>query len=388
MAHPPALDLHNLLLEMYQINPTTNELIELRAKRFSDLGFKEREHLQEWLANCPTALGEELLIIQKEFDGFDETRERLDLLALDKRGNLVLIENKLDDSGRDVVWQSLKYASYCSGLKKTEIQGMYQSYLDRYCGGGNASELICEFLEAEDFSDVILNSGTEQRIKLVAANFRKEVTSTVLWLLQYNLQIQCYKATPYQHGENLYLNLEQIIPTPEAADFMIGITEKENEEKSAKREAAGRFNLRQEFWTETLKALDTAGVDLFRNASPSREQWLSVGSGLSGVGYNMIFGKSEVRVDLYIARPEAEPSKAIFDALQAQQEEIEAVFSKALVWQRLDDKKACRIKYSKPFDGYNRENWPEMIDWLVEHIALLEKAIRPQLGAVKRELQG
>ncbi|MDQ8207379.1 hypothetical protein QEH52_07660 [Coraliomargarita sp. SDUM461003] len=40
---------------MYQINPTTNELIELRTKRFADLGFKKREHLQEWLAKCPTA---------------------------------------------------------------------------------------------------------------------------------------------------------------------------------------------------------------------------------------------------------------------------------------------------------------------------------------------
>ncbi len=64
----------------------------------------------------PESLGEELLIIQKEFDGFDETRERLDLLALDKQGSLVVIENKLDDSGRDVVWQALKYASYCSSL--------------------------------------------------------------------------------------------------------------------------------------------------------------------------------------------------------------------------------------------------------------------------------
>jgi hypothetical protein len=373
---------------MYQINPKTNELVELKAKRFSELGFKEREHLQEWLANCPTALGEELLIIQKEFDGFDDTRERLDLLALDKSGNLVLIENKLDDSGRDVVWQSLKYASYCSGLKKADILQMFQSYLDRYQGGGNASELICEFLDAEDISDIILNSGTEQRIKLVAANFRKEVTSTVLWLLQYNLQIQCYKATPYQHGENLFLNLEQIIPTPEAADFMIGISEKENEEKSVKRENAGRFKLRQDFWAETLKALEAAGVDLFRNANPSREQWLSVGSGLSGVGYNMIFGKNEVRVDIYIARPEAEPSKAIFDALHERKAEIETAFGKALVWQRLDDKKACRIKYSKPFDGYNSENWPEMIDWLVEHIALAEKAFGPELGRVKRTLQG
>ncbi len=50
---------------MYQINPTTNELIEPRAKRFGELGFREKEHLQEWLANCPTALGEDLLIIQK-----------------------------------------------------------------------------------------------------------------------------------------------------------------------------------------------------------------------------------------------------------------------------------------------------------------------------------
>jgi len=43
------------------------------------------------------------LVIQKEFDGFNETNERLDLLALDKQGNIVVIENKLDDSGKDVI---------------------------------------------------------------------------------------------------------------------------------------------------------------------------------------------------------------------------------------------------------------------------------------------
>jgi hypothetical protein len=53
----------------------------MQVKKFAELGFHDREHLQEWLANEPTALGEELLIIQKEFDGFDETNERLDLLA-------------------------------------------------------------------------------------------------------------------------------------------------------------------------------------------------------------------------------------------------------------------------------------------------------------------
>lgn len=85
----------------------------------------ERHNLQEWIAKEPSSLGEELLIIQKEFDGFADTRERLDLLAIDKNGNLVIIENKLDDSGRDVTWQAIKYASYCSGLSKGDVIEIY-----------------------------------------------------------------------------------------------------------------------------------------------------------------------------------------------------------------------------------------------------------------------
>lgn len=372
---------------MYQINPTTNELIELRTKRFVDLGFKEREHLQEWLAKCPTALGEELLIIQKEFDGFDDTRERLDLLALDKQGNLVLIENKLDDSGRDVVWQSLKYASYCSSLKKADIERIYQAYLDRYEGGGKANERIVEFLEADDYSDVILNSGTDQRIKLVAANFRREVTSTVLWLLQYGLQIECYKATPFQHGEDLFLNIEQIIPTPEAADFMIGITEKEKEQKQVERGLSNAQQLRHAFWTEALDALNQAGVKLYQNISPSRDHWLSAASGLSGINYAMIFSKAEARVEFNIARGQQEENKRAFDLLYEQREAIEQKFGGKLAWRRLDHRKASRIECSCPFDGYDREVWPEMIAWLVEFVPKMEQVFSPQIEAIRKELK-
>src|SRR5665647_2217817 len=84
---------------MFRINHSTNRITKLKAVSFAELGFTERNHLQEWLANQADALGEELLIIQKEFDGFDDTRERLDLLAVDKQGRLVIIENKLDESG-------------------------------------------------------------------------------------------------------------------------------------------------------------------------------------------------------------------------------------------------------------------------------------------------
>src|SRR4029077_3093767 len=52
-------------------------------------------------------------VTRREFGGFSDTHEPLDLLALDKQGSLVLIENKLDDTGRDLTWQVLKCASYC-----------------------------------------------------------------------------------------------------------------------------------------------------------------------------------------------------------------------------------------------------------------------------------
>ena len=229
---------------MYLINKDRNAVSQLSQRSFSELGFRERDHLQEWIAKEPSVLGEDLLIIQKEFDGFDETRERLDLLALDKKGNLVVIENKLDDSGRDVIWQALKYASYCSNLSKTQIVKIYQAYLDRYESGGDAKELLSDFFDQQDFEELVINPGHQQRMMFIAANFRKEVTSTALWLLSHKIRIQCFKATPYSLGEQLFLNIDQIIPVKEAEDYMVGIAEKEQEEKNTQAELQSRHHLR------------------------------------------------------------------------------------------------------------------------------------------------
>lgn len=50
---------------MYLIDKKNNRISKIEEKTFSELGFREREHLQEWLANEPTIFGEDLLIIQK-----------------------------------------------------------------------------------------------------------------------------------------------------------------------------------------------------------------------------------------------------------------------------------------------------------------------------------
>src|SRR5690554_6157662 len=164
---------------MFIIDKDKNEAISLSKKTFQELEFKERKHLQEWICKNTDILGERLLIIQKEFSGFDDTKERLDLLAIDENGNLVIIENKLDDSGRDVVWQSLKYASYCSGLTKGDIRDIFQKYLDEQGKNQHSEKILCEFLGYEDFNDIELNND-DQRIIMIAAKFRKEVTSTAM----------------------------------------------------------------------------------------------------------------------------------------------------------------------------------------------------------------
>lgn len=381
---------------MFKINPTANRISPLEVKRFSDLGFTERKHLQEWLENYPQALtqgdGDELLIIQKEFDGFDDTRERLDLLAIDKEGNLVIIENKLDDSGRDVVWQALKYASYCANLKKQQVVEIFQRYLNQKAQSegaepANAERVLLEFLQADDLQSVQLNTLKSQRLILVAAHYRKEVTNTVLWLSQFGVNCQCFKVTPYQAGTELFLNVEQIIPTPEASDFMIGMMAKEDEEKSASNEQRRSHGLRLAFWEQALEAFSQSSCRLFDNISPGRDHWLSAGSGLSGMSFNLIFGKSEIRVEFYMSRPQAETNQLVFDQLFAQKEQIEAAFGAELEWQPLPNRKACRIQYSRAVDGYNKDNWADMIKWLVEHMTRLEAALSAPLGVIRQNLK-
>ena len=372
---------------MFKVNLLENRLVRLEKRRFDDLGLQERPHLQEWLVQTPEALGEDLLVIQKEFDGFADTRERLDLLALDKEGRLVVVENKLDDSGRDVVWQALKYVAYCSSLKKSEIVEIYQKYLDRWSNGESAVPNLCEFLEAEDLDDTVLNAGNEQRLILVAANFRKEVTATVLWLIGHGVRAQCFRVLPYSLGEELLIDLQQIIPTPEAADYMIGMAAKESEEKSAQGTLNRRQEMRRAFWTRTLDALRSRNVTRYANISPSKDHWLTAATGVSGCGFNLIFLKSEARVELNLARAEADENKWIFDQLEPQRKEIEERFGAELLWQRLDDKKSCRISHSHPIDGFDDENWPAMIEWLCRHIVKLEEAFSEPLARLNPRLR-
>ncbi len=370
---------------MFVVNKDKNRITQIKSCSFSELGFKEREHLQEWLEHNSDAFGEELLLIQKEFDGFDDTKERLDLLAIDKQGNLVIIENKLDDSGRNATWQVLKYASYCSSLSKQQIKDIYQDYLNKNNRNKNSEDIISEFLNAEDFGEIQLNQN--QRIILVSGNYRKEVTSTVMWLLtKYNLKIQCFKATPYSFNDQIFLDIRQIIPVKEAEEYTIKMAEKAQEEQSIKDELKGRYQVRLEFWKQHLQKFNRKS-NLFSNISPSKDNWLSAGTGVSGVGFNFTISRTYARTEVYMSRSVAEENKFIFDKLLAQKETIENETG-ALEWERLDDKKACRIKQElNNVNLYEKDDWEKMSNFMIDSMLKLEPAFRKPLNKINNELK-
>ena len=198
--------------QMFRINPENKEAQELTEVNFADLGLRERSDIQEWIAEHPSILGDDLLIIGKEFSGFEGARERPDLLAVDTDGKLVVIELKRDDSGEDVHWQAIKYASYFSRTGVEQIVNILARYKD--IPDSEAESTLLEHINDDDINAL----NFDQRIILASHRFAPEVASAVLWLNEKSLEnlITCVQLMPYRDEEAnlLYLQASTIIPGP------------------------------------------------------------------------------------------------------------------------------------------------------------------------------
>ena len=88
------------------------------------------------------------------------------------------------------------------------------------------------------------------------------------------------------------------------------------------------------------------------------------------------------RTEVYIGRSNKDINKFIFDEFQQKKEEIEKKFGQLLIWERLDEKKACRIKFELTgVDYFNREDWKEMTAFM------LEKSFHEPIAKLKIKLK-
>lgn len=208
--------------QLFRINNESRESHRVKEVDFAHLDLWERRDIQEWVATNPGILGDDLLIVGKEFSGFEGINERLDLLAVDADGRLVIIELKRDDTGADAHWQAIKYASYLSDARQEDIVRMLARHEE--VSEEEAVSRLVQHLGADDLNAL----NNDQRIILASHRFAPQVTSAVLWLNEKAPDddlITCVQLTPHHDAESnsLYIQVNTIIPVPGTEDLTIGI---------------------------------------------------------------------------------------------------------------------------------------------------------------------
>jgi hypothetical protein len=193
------------------------------AVTFAEAGLREREHLQEWVLAHPQILGEDLRIVSFEFDRWvagsgEPTYDRLDVLALDRSGRLIVAELKRDRAPGTVSMQALNYAAMVSRFSLDILADVYAAY--RGSEQLTSEQALAELHEwAPELSDETLGPP---RIVLVAADFGPQVTNTSLFLYESGIDIRLIRVQLYRtSGGDLMLTTSQLLPVPTAETFMI-----------------------------------------------------------------------------------------------------------------------------------------------------------------------
>ena len=213
------------------VNENFEDYKKIDEVSFSELNVWERQHIQEWIRENPEILGEELLVVAIEFDRFVQSKDRLDILAIDRNGNLVIVELKRDSHAGHADLQAIRYAAMVSTMTIEMLIPYYLQYQKKYLNIENPSSdeartNIIEFVNDDSFSEL----SNRPRIILCSEDFSQEITTTVLWLNANGLDISCVKIKPHKVDDKIIIVPNKIIPLQEAKQYLIDIQRKEEEE--------------------------------------------------------------------------------------------------------------------------------------------------------------
>lgn len=364
-------------MPLYELTATAFR--ELPPSSFASLQIRERDDLQRLLRSQIEVLGEELYVLAEEFGDWEESRRRIDLLAIDGEANLVVIELKRTNDGGHMDLQAIRYASMVSAMTFERAEQVHAEYLGQLGQPvDEARTRILTFLGWDEPNEELF--APDVRIVLVSEDFGRELTTAVLWLRDREIDIRCVRLRPYKDGDTRFVDVQQIIPLPEANEYQIQLREKEQVGRKAR---LGHGETFIKFWMGVV-ALARARRTRHASTKPRALQWIGANAGVRGLSFNYVVARDFGNAELYFSRPEAAENKAIFDQLLARKAEIEAAFGGALTWQRLDDKIACRIKTVVERGGYRspESDWAAIQLELVEAMIRLDAALKPSLDAL------
>ena len=215
-------------MAIYKMVGDKERLEEIPATSFGQEGVFERTDLQRILRDQPDVLEEGLFIITEEFSNWEGSGRSIDLLAIDQIGRLVVIELKRGETGEHMDLQAIRYAAMVSTITLQQAIDAHQSYLNKLGFEEDAEERITEHLENNEDARF---SSERPRIILASEGFSPELTTCALWLNDCGLDVTCIRMQPHRSGKELLVETSQIIPLPEAQNYLVRVREREEDAK-------------------------------------------------------------------------------------------------------------------------------------------------------------
>ncbi len=166
--------------------------------------------------------------------------------------------------------------------------------------------------------------------------------------------------------------------------LIIGPSAEAKEVGKGKRELKERHDLRYQFWTELLQQASKR-TRLHANSSAGTTSWISAASGVPGLYLNYGATMHGTKVELSIDRGDADKNLQILDSFLSHRHDVESALGLPVSWEPMEGRRGCRIAVYFDDGGYRseRDEWPRLIDRLIESTILFEKVLRPYLNHLR-----
>jgi hypothetical protein len=143
----------------------------------------------------------------------------------------------------------------------------------------------------------------------------------------------------------------------------------------------GKAEFYRAFWTRFLERVRAEHPDWTTARIPQKDNWITMPSGIKGTVYGCNFAAGgRLRTELYIDSGDAETNLKVFRDSKTRAKAIEAAYGKALSWEELPGRRACRIADYADGDVTNTDHHDNYIDWFFDSGIRLREAFAQSAG--------
>ncbi len=164
--------------------------------------------------------------------------------------------------------------------------------------------------------------------------------------------------------------------------LIVGPSDESKQIAEDKEQFALRHHERIAFWKRLLEIANRRTA-LHSGRSPTKDSYLWGSSGKSGIGFVYTILEHSARVELWIELDDQTETKVIFDKLIEHRQQIDTAFGRKLEWLRQDQNKRSRIQISSETGGYrDPERREDICNWMVENMSSFERIFKPEIKSL------